>query len=120
MPRRKWTEIRDAAFNTPERRARLETEKRAFQSALALADLRESQGITQQSLAASLGTGQSNISRIEHEDDVYLSTLADYIAALGGRLEISAVFPDRTVRLIGPEPRGLDEAPIAASELPNR
>jgi hypothetical protein len=31
---------------------------------------------------------------------VYLSTLRHYIEALGGRLEITAVFPDETIRLV--------------------
>jgi hypothetical protein len=30
---------------------------------------------------------------------VHVSTLSDYIAALGGRLEILAVFPEGTVRI---------------------
>jgi hypothetical protein len=30
---------------------------------------------------------------------IYLSTLAGYIEALGGKLEIRAVFPDREIRI---------------------
>jgi hypothetical protein len=37
--------------------------------------------------------------RIENRSDVHVSTLSDYIAALGGRLEILAVFPEGTVRI---------------------
>ena len=39
------------------------------------------------------------MSRIEHEEDVYLSTLRNYVEALGRRLEIAAVFPDQVLRL---------------------
>lgn len=46
---------------------------------------------------------QANLSRIEHQDDLYLSTLRGYVEALGGRLELRAVFPDQTVDLRTPE-----------------
>jgi hypothetical protein len=46
---------------------------------------------------------QPNVSHIEQQDDVYLSTLARYIAALGGHLEVLAVFPEETITLL-PEP----------------
>jgi hypothetical protein len=36
---------------------------------------------------------QANVSRIEHEEDVYLSTLRGYVEALGGQLELRAVCP---------------------------
>lgn len=47
-------------------------------------------------------TSSPTVSRIEREEDVYLSTLRRYVAALGGELEINAVFPDRTVSLVAP------------------
>jgi hypothetical protein len=37
---------------------------------------------------------------MECKDDVYLSTLSNYITALGGQLEIKAVFPAGTVTLL--------------------
>ena len=40
---------------------------------------------------------QSGVSRIEHQTDVYLSTLRSFIEAMGGHLELSAIFPDGTV-----------------------
>ena len=62
-------------------------------------DLRHSVGMTQQSVADTLEMSQANVSRIEHEDDLYLSTLRAYVAALGGELRLTAVFPDHTVTL---------------------
>ena len=66
---------------------------------MALAQLREAEGKTQAELARSLKVSQPNISQLEHKGDLYVSTLRDYVEALGGRLEIRAVFPDRTVNL---------------------
>ena len=42
---------------------------------------------------------ESNVSRVERGQDVYLSTLRSYVEALGGRLELTAVFPDQTITL---------------------
>lgn len=67
---------------------------------LKLSLLRTEKGLTQEDIAELLNMSQSNVSRIEHEDDVYLSTLSDYVTALGGQLEVNAVFADHTVKLI--------------------
>lgn len=68
-----------------------------------MAALREGRDATQRQLADSLAVSQANISRIEHEEDLYLSTLCGYVEALGGRLEMRAVFPDATISIL---PRG--------------
>ena len=94
-----FAELAAKAKADPVRRARIEEYKRAIDDALALAELRNRRGLTQQVVARTLNVSQANISRIEHEEDVYLSTLRNYVAALGGRLEIDAVFPDGRVSL---------------------
>jgi hypothetical protein len=38
-----------------------------------------------------------NVSRVENAADLYVSTLARYVEALGGHLELTAVFPDQVV-----------------------
>ncbi len=74
---------------------------RAMLDAQRLAKLRSQRNLTQQDVANSLNVSQANISRIEHEDDLYLSTLRAYIEALGGELELSARFPDGEVIKVG-------------------
>lgn len=83
----------------PERAHRVTEHKRAILDALALAEAREQRNVTQKDIAEILGVTQANVSRIEREDDVYLSTLRKYVEALGGRLELTAIFPDKTVSL---------------------
>jgi DNA-binding XRE family transcriptional regulator len=76
--------------------------ERRFQKSLAampLDQLRKAQQMTQLQLAEILGVNQGEISKIEHRSDICVSTLADYIAAMGGHLEIRAVFKDREVRI---------------------
>jgi transcriptional regulator with XRE-family HTH domain len=72
-------------------------------SVLTLYRLREQRGLTQENVAAELEVTQSNVSRVEHSSDLYLSTLSRYVEALGGRLELTAVFPDQVVTLDLPD-----------------
>ena len=67
---------------------------------LRLAEARRRRGVSQAVIAEALEVSQPNVSRIEQQDDVYLSTLARYVAALGGHLEVTAVFPEETITLL--------------------
>lgn len=86
--------LRNKMDADPERRERVEEIGRAYDAVLALADLRESLSVTQAELAGALGVSQPNVSKLEGKGDIRLSTLGAYVAALGGRLEVRAVFPD--------------------------
>ena len=61
---------------------------------MALDELRSAKQLTQADMAEMLDVPQSSISRIERRADMYLSTLRNYIGAMGGVLQIQAVFPD--------------------------
>ena len=67
---------------------------------LRLAILREQLGMSQVELAELLGTSQPNVSQLERSDDLQLSSIARYIHALGGQLQINAVVGNTTYRLI--------------------
>jgi ribosome-binding protein aMBF1 (putative translation factor) len=54
---------------------------------------------TQAQLAATLNVPQSQISRIEHQAELYISTLARYLEAMGGHLELIGVFDNQRVLL---------------------
>ena len=97
MPTRKFQELLD---KMPEE-SRREVAKRVRQTlaSMPLDELRRARQMTQTKLAETLGVNQSEVSKIEHRTDVYISTLAEYVEALGGRLEIRAVFRDREMRI---------------------
>jgi DNA-binding XRE family transcriptional regulator len=97
---RPFSELADKVGADPVRRQEIETYTRAMRDVLALAELRARKGVTQKELAESIGVSQANISRIEHEEDLYLSTLRGYLAALGAELEVNAVFPEGKVTLV--------------------
>ena len=90
-----WSEIKRKGENNPEREARVAEYRRAIDDAIKLADLRRGQGKTQTELAETLGISQTRVSQIEATGNPYLATLRSYVEALGGELEIRAVFPGR-------------------------
>jgi transcriptional regulator with XRE-family HTH domain len=47
-----------------------------------LAAIRRATGLTQTELAAALGVGQAQISKLERQDDMLISTLASYLKAV--------------------------------------
>jgi DNA-binding XRE family transcriptional regulator len=98
---RKWNDIRRPV--DPERRASLDQIKSAMRDAMALADLREDRGLTQSALADRLAITRSRVSKIEREDDLYMSTLRRYVEAMGGELQVLALFDGGTtaVPLVG-------------------
>jgi len=78
---------------------RIDARTQAMRVVLRLSELRKELDTTQVELAKLMRTSQENISRIERADNLYLSTLASYIAGVGGHLEINAVFDDRVIPL---------------------
>lgn len=82
-----------------ERQRRIAGRVRESLAAMPLDEVRKARQMTQAKLAEALGVNQGEISKIEHRTDIYLSTLAGYVEALGGKLEIRAVFPDREMRI---------------------
>jgi len=62
---------------------------------MALRDLRKALNQTQKALSKKLGIEQDGISRLENRSDMLISTLTKYINAMGGKLNLTAEFPDR-------------------------
>jgi DNA-binding XRE family transcriptional regulator len=83
----------------PESLARSEAKAKQMIEEMPLDELRKARELTQEHLAKVLGVKQSAISKMERRTDVYVSTLSDFIRAMGGELEIRAVFPDGSVRI---------------------
>ncbi|MBD2774656.1 XRE family transcriptional regulator [Iningainema tapete] len=62
---------------------------------LTLQELRKAVGLTQAEVSRSLQMPQSNVSRLERESDMLLSTLRNYIDAIGGNLTILVELPNK-------------------------
>jgi hypothetical protein len=95
MKDRKFEELREALYDhNPDSRDRVAKEVAKLTEELGLADLRVRTRHTQAQIADAIGTTQSGVSRLEHQPDVLVSTLRDYVAATGGRLMLVAQYPD--------------------------
>jgi transcriptional regulator with XRE-family HTH domain len=85
---------------SPERRARVENRVRKAIQEMALDELRSARQLTQSELADVLKVDQGSISKLERRTDMYISTLRRYVEAMGGSLQIRAVFPEGEVQII--------------------
>jgi ribosome-binding protein aMBF1 (putative translation factor) len=97
-----FEELEAEVMTDPARRERVERERTkviAEQVRDALGELRRVRQLTQVELSRTMGRPQSTISRIERQGDMLLSTLAAYVEALGGHLEINAVVGGQRVAL---------------------
>jgi DNA-binding Xre family transcriptional regulator len=84
---------------SPASRARSEAKAQKMIAEMALDELRADRDLTQEHLSKILGVRQAAVSKMERRADMYISTLADFIKAMGGTLEIRAIFPDGDVRI---------------------
>lgn len=82
---------------SPASRARSEHRAQVLLDEMALDELRVARQMTQEHLARILRTSQAAISKIERRADMYVSTLQNMVRAMGGALEIRAVFPEGNV-----------------------
>lgn len=69
------------------------------EATIRLAELRRRLGLSQAAVASAVGTTQSGISRIERQDDLRVSTLHQYVEAIGGQLRLMVEFEDRRFNL---------------------
>lgn len=94
---RSYKELRNAMSSTAQAKARLKA--KGMIKEMILYELRQARHLSQEKLAELLQTKQSNISKIEHRTDMYISTLRGYIEAMGGELEIMARFPEVSIKI---------------------
>jgi len=95
--RHKWSDLRKTA--SPEALARAEALTQQMLAEMPLHDLRRALALSQQTMAQLLDTSQSEISKIEHRTDSYISTVRRYVEAMGGKLDLVARFPTGEVRI---------------------
>lgn len=106
----------ELAAGRAERLAALEAETEAYQRTLR--EIRKARQLTQVAVAQRLETTQANVSQLEARTDLYLSTLAEYVAALGGHLEITAVFEGERYELKLADLAGDTETSPAVEQAP--
>jgi Helix-turn-helix domain len=91
----------DAQGHHPVRRRQIRRQPEAARAATLIAeerslqDLRRAHQLTQNKMAEVLGVGQDSVSRLEQRSDLLVSTLRNYVEAMGGKLSLLAEFPDK-------------------------
>jgi hypothetical protein len=88
----KWNDLTHKS--SPEVRANLQREAHAELERIGFHKLRQARQKTQVAIAEKLNIAQGAVSRMEKQSDFLLSTLREYVGALGGQLELRVVFPD--------------------------
>lgn len=84
---------------TPEARARVDKRVSLAIRTMPLDKMRRARHLTQTAVAQKLKVDQGSVSKLESRTDVYLSTLREYVQALGGDLVLRADFPDGSVNI---------------------
>ena len=84
---------------SPESRARVAVRVKETLENMGLDQLRAARDLTQEHLAEILRIKQASVSKMERRTDMYIGTLSKFIEAMGGQLEIRAIFPDGSVRI---------------------
>ncbi len=99
MARRKFSELRQELEARPGATGRLAERRAETLEEIRLYELRHAEAVSQAELAGRLEVTQGAVSKFEHADDVRVSTLRQYLEALGARLELMAVFDDEDRRV---------------------
>jgi DNA-binding Xre family transcriptional regulator len=84
---------------SPEARKRADEKAEKLIEEMPLNELRAARKMTQEKLAENLHMKQAAVSKLERRTDMYVSTLREFINAMGRELEITARFPDGAVRI---------------------
>jgi len=93
----KWRDIRGTF--PPEIEAEIARRVREAPGVMTLYQLREARSLTQVNLAKVLNVNQGAVSRMEKRTDMYVSTLRKFIQAMGGQLQVKAVFPEGEIEI---------------------
>jgi DNA-binding transcriptional regulator YiaG len=99
MARTKFSELRKQVDARPGSAKRLAAKRAETLEEMRLYELRHGEAISQAELAGRLEVTQGAISKLESSDDVRVSTLRQYLEAIGARLELVAVFDDDNRRI---------------------
>jgi len=93
----KWRDIRRQ--HSLEVEAKIAHEVKDAATVMTLYQLREARSLTQVNLAKVLEINQGAVSRMEKRTDMYVSTLRSYIQAMGGQLQVKAIFAEGEVEI---------------------
>jgi len=93
----KWRDVRDeivAGLGGEGAVTEARQRNQAYIDGYRLAERRKAQGLTQAEVAERMGVTKSRVSQIERGEVSTIEAVARYVQALGGQIQISAIFGD--------------------------
>src|SRR5437764_8647316 len=93
-PTRSW---KDVLSDEPVNQARAAIYERLMDAQERIARARHEGGVDHAVIRAALDQADDELSENDRREDLYLSSLEHYVRALGGQLEVRALFPDQIV-----------------------
>lgn len=95
MATKKWADLRPSMADLgAEMLAEAAQRTQSYIDAYRLAERRKALGLTQSDVAERMGVTKSRVSQIERGEVSTVDVIARYVEAIGGHLQISAIFGD--------------------------
>lgn len=82
---------------------RIELYEKLMEAQERIAQARYRHGVNDDAVTAAMEASETTPTEAERREDLFFSALSAYVQALGGRLEIRAVFPEEEVVVRGGE-----------------
>lgn len=101
-PTRSW---KDVLGDQPVNEPRVRIYERLMEAQERIAQVQYARGFDHELVRAALDTADERLSDDERREDLYVSALAHFVEALGGRLEVRAVLGDEAI-VVRREPSG--------------
>ena len=103
MTTKKWSDVRPGVVERlgEEALAQAQERNQAYIDGHRLAQRRTELGLTQQDVAYRMGVTKSRVSQIERGEVSTFAVIARYVEALGGTVQVTAVFGDDMYLLRG-------------------
>ncbi len=98
---RKFNELRNKMSAQSQEKSQEKAKKmiKEIETQMVLKELQEARGLSQLSIAKELGIQQPAVANVEQRTDMYIAILRNHIEAMGGNLEITANFPNGSVKI---------------------
>lgn len=94
---------KDVRSDDPVNDKRAELYERLFEAQELIAHALYRRGVSHEVVAAALDAVDERVSDEDRREDLYLAALSHYVEALGGRLQVRAVFTDDAIVVPGPQ-----------------
>jgi hypothetical protein len=88
---------KDVLSDEPVNEARAAVYERLMDAQERIAQARQKRGVDHAVIRAALDQADEELSEDDRREDLYLASLAHYVRALGGQLEVRALFRDQAI-----------------------